>query len=148
MQNIMRKLIFIFISSIILASCYNNSKIEISTINKIPEEIEGCACYFSDIKNIYGKSHYIFISNFEKVAFISLNGKLTKLNLLRTSRKAETFGDYNYQDIYTNDSLKVTIDVKYDKKKGEEIWSNTGKLKIEMNDGQILSKELFGNCGC
>ena len=133
---------------LIIYSCSEKPKLVMTSFKDIPQEIEGCSCYFSKDAKLYAKGNYCFASNFDSLAFISLNNKLTKLKLKSSERKPETFGDYDHKEVYENDTLKVYLDIKYKQKTESEVWKNTGTIKVENSNGEIIIRKFEGECGC
>jgi hypothetical protein len=115
---------------------------------KVPEDIEGCSCYFSETEGKFKSNEYLFAANFDSVAYISLGKKLLKLKLLSTGRNPNTFGDKDHVDIYRNNNYKITVDIKYKKSTGEETWWNIGTITVEALDGRKIVKSFVGECGC
>ncbi len=122
--------------------------LKISSFKKVPAEIEGCGCYFSADKEKYKQKQYLFAATYDSVAYIMVDQKLIRLKMLSTTRKPDTFGDYDHIEIYSSENYKVTVDIKYKKESGDETWTNTGTITIESKQGQKEVKKFFGECGC
>ena len=122
--------------------------LSIDSFKNLPGEIEGCACYFSDGEDKLKENEYLFVSNYDSVAFMSIDKELVRLKMVSTTREPESFGDNDHIDIYRNDKYKVSLDIKYKKSSGEETWQNSGTITIDSKDGQRIVKKFFGECGC
>lgn len=120
----------------------------IDTFSKFPDEIDGCSCYFSPDEQSFERQEYLYVANFDSLAFISVDKNLIKLKLISTTREPETFGDTDHVDIYSNNDYKLTLDIKYKKSSGDETWTNTGTITIESKDGRKTTKTFYGECGC
>lgn len=126
----------------------NTKPMLISIFTKVPDEIEGCACYFSKNKEDLETSDFLFAANYDSAAFISINQKLIKLKLISSTRNPGTFGDYDHVDIYQANGYKVTVDLHYKKSTGDEVWEFTGTLILTRKDGKKAETQLYGQCGC
>lgn len=124
------------------------SKFSINVIQSLPEEIEGCGCYFSSDSTDNIDKQFIFVSNYDSTAFISINNRLTRLKLVKSGRDVTSFGDHDHVEVYESSQYKVTVDIKYLKSNGEETWSNQGNLIVEDRFGQSILQKFVGECGC
>ncbi len=120
----------------------------IDNFKNFPDEIDGCSCYFSPSQESFQRHEYLYVANFDSLAFISVDKKLIKLKLNSTTRGPETFGDTDHVEIYTGEDYKVTVDIKYKKSSGDETWFNTGTITIENKEGRKTSRTFYGECGC
>ena len=125
-----------------------STSLSVDDFKNVPDEIEGCGCYFSDNEETFKRNEYLFVASYDSVAFISIDKKLVRLKMLSTTREPETFGDHDHSDIYSSDKYKVSLDIRYKKSSGEETWLNNGTITIESKDGQKAVKKFFGECGC
>ena len=57
-------------------------EIALDSFSEFPPEIDGCACYFSDSEEEFKKSTYIYTDDYGKNAFVSINGVMTKFELI------------------------------------------------------------------
>lgn len=129
----------------------NNSKLSKLLLNDfkgIPDEIDGCSCYFSETKNKFKNGEYLFATGFDSIGFVSVANKRVKLKLVSSERKPTDFGDYDHLDIYHSELYEVTVDIKYKDSNGDETWWNEGIVTIESKDGYKISKKFVGECGC
>ncbi len=124
------------------------SKLFINVIQSLPEEIEGCGCYFSSDSADNIDKKFIFVSNYDSTAFISINNRLTRLKLVKSGRDVSLFGDHDHLAIYESSQYKVTVDIKYLNSNGEETWLNQGTLFVENKSGQSILQKFVGECGC
>jgi hypothetical protein len=123
-------------------------KIILDSFTDIPEEIQGCSCFYSESEEKNLKNEYFFVAGFDSAAFISIDNKLLKLTLVSTGRERHSFGDYDHVDVYKSDNFNVTLDIKYLKQEGDEGWSNTGTITVESKDGLKEIIKFVGGCGC
>ena len=120
----------------------------IDTFKKFPEEIDGCSCYFSPSQESFQSHEYLYVANFDSLAFISVDKKLIKLKLISKTRVPGTFGDTDQVEIFASENYKVTVDIKYKKPSGDETWYNIGTITIENKKGLKTSRTFYGECGC
>ncbi|MBI5915905.1 MAG: hypothetical protein HY842_11045 [Bacteroidetes bacterium] len=114
----------------------------IDTFSTFPPEIDGCACYFSNDEAEFKSGKYIYADNYEKTAFVSLHGAMTKFEM-----KSDTSMGERTVKTFANDQYEVTIDMT---KVGQidETWQQKGTMTIKANSGQTISKNIYGECGC
>ncbi len=115
----------------------------LDTFSKLPPEIDGCACYFSNDKTEFGARKYIYADDFGKNAFVSINGEMKKFVLttsetLPGDRTVKTFENLNYT---------ITIDFKQ-VGQVDETWQQAGTIKISPKVGKATITNIYGECGC
>ena len=145
----MKNFVFVCFLGLLATACTKNREIKLTAFTEIPHELQGCICYFSKTEKDLDARNYVFVSDLEANAFVALNGKLTQLKLLKTSQQQNRFGNYDYKNIYTNDSLQITVDIKYKATiVAEESWSNTGTITVKHENGETTTQSFEGECGC
>ena len=123
-------------------------KLSLDNFKEIPDEIDGCACYFSETEQKFKNNEYLIATSFDSIGFVYVDNKLVKLKLILTEREPNTFGDYDHVDIYHSDLYKVKVDKKFINSNGDETWWNHGTITIESKEGQMVTKKIVGECGC
>lgn len=122
----------------------DNSSFSIDTFSIIPNEIDGCSCYFSNNKSDFEKGIYIYANDFAEISFLKINGTMTK---------------FIQSDFKKIDSIKSIIKAKsanYDliiektlgKSTGDESSQMSGTITIIDNKGKSRKVSFFGECGC
>jgi hypothetical protein len=124
------------------------SNLLLTDFNRLPEDIKGCSCYFSETPEKFKKEEYFFAASFDSIGFVAVNNMLTELKLISTTREADTFGDNDHVAIYRSELYKVTVAIKYKKSNGDETWWNDGTITIENKNGKKYTKKFVGECGC
>ena len=112
----------------------------LNTFTTIPNEIDGCGCYFYLSKKDEKNEKFIFVNDFANIAFISINNKLLKF-VLKEHKEAQNIY------IYSNGNYVLKVDIT--EKENEE--NETSKIKgiIILSKGKnIIKKEFIGSCGC
>jgi hypothetical protein len=153
------KLIFIILFIQLLTACSDNQhskksnavinipnkekEIKIDTFSTFPPEIDGCACYFSNNEEEFKDKKYIYADDYGDNAFISVNGKMTKFVLNKSTKLNNT----RYVQTFVNDDYEITIDLKQVSQL-DETWQKTGTLKIKPKVGKVIVKNIYGECGC
>lgn len=133
------------------SSCKKDkTEFTLNSFKNLPKQIEGCTCLFSKTEKDYKQKEYVFVSNFDSIAFISINNKIIKLKLKRRVYKPNTVENEDYICKYETEQYKVTIEIKADKTKkdAEESWWNKGVISIENNNGKKVTQEFVGESGC
>lgn len=123
-------------------------KFSLDNFKKIPDEIDGCACYFSANEQSFKNREYVYAAGYDSIAFVSINHKFIKLRMISSERNPDSFGDNDHIEIYKSKDFKVTVDIRYLESSGEETWRNTGTITIETESGQKFFKKFIGECGC
>ncbi|MDN3676332.1 hypothetical protein QWY90_03290 [Flavobacterium paronense] len=145
------KFIIIGILFFTFSSCKNEkTEFSINSFRKLPKEIEGCTCIFSKTEKDYEQKEYVFASNFDSIAFVSINNKIIKLKLKSRVCKPNTVENEDYTCKYETEEYKVTIEIKADKTKkdADESWWNKGVISIENKNGEKVTQEFIGESGC
>ena len=131
-----------------LESISTTSELSLDDFKGIPDEIDGCSCYFSETDQKFKDEEYLFAAGFDSTGFVSVNNKLVKLKLGSTEREPNTFGDHDHIDVYNSELYKVIVDIRYKKSSGDEVWWNDGTVTIESKDGEKVTRKFVGECGC
>lgn len=72
-------------------------KLSLDNFKGIPDELDGCACYFSQTDRKFKNKKYLFAAGFESIGFVSVDNKRVKLKFISTGREPNTFGDNDHQ---------------------------------------------------
>jgi hypothetical protein len=128
----------------------NDTKFTLNSFKKLPKEIDGCSCIFSKNEKEYAENNFVFASNFDSIAFVSINNKIVKLKLTSRTYKPNTVENEDYTCKYETKEYKVTIEIKADKTKkdAEESWWNKGLILIENKNGEKITQNFIGESGC
>jgi hypothetical protein len=128
----------------------NDTKFTLNSFKKLPQEIDGCSCIFSKNEKEYAENDFVFASNFDSIAFVSINNKIIKLKLTSRVYKPNTVENEDYTCIYETKEYKVTLEIKADKTKkdADESWWNKGLILIESKNGKKITQEFIGESGC
>ena len=132
-------------------SCKNDkTEFSLNSFIRLPKEIDGCSCIFSKTEKDYQQKEYVFASDFDSIAFVSVNNKIIKLKLISRTNQPNTFDNENYTCKYNTEDYKIIIEIKADKTKpdSDETWWNKGLLIIEDKDGRKITQEFVGESGC
>ena len=117
-----------------------NNTLTLNTFTKIPDEIDGCGCYFYLSEKDEKKERYIFVNDFASVAFVSVKSKLQRFEL-----KKHKEGSSEY--LYSNGAYQLKVQITEKKTDGEE--SSRMKGIIILSKGKsVLHKAFVGSCGC
>jgi len=116
----------------------------IDTFSSFPPEIEGCSCYFSNNPTELKKEKYIYVNDFAQTSFLKINGVMSKFTQIEYKKINKTtiiakFKSMNYEMI---------IEVKDEKKSGEETSIKTGTITLTDKKGNIIMRNFYGECGC
>ena len=122
------------------------NKITVGTFTDFPPEIDGCSCYFSQSEADFKTKKYVYADNYENTAFININGAMVKLT--RPDAKSEkSLSEKHVVKTYSNNDYEVTVDINQIKQI-EEVWEYKGTLTIKPKNGQTVTVNIEGECGC
>lgn len=129
--------------SMLLISCGSEKEIVIDRFTDFPEEIDGCACYFSADKNDFVKGNYIYADNYHDHAYISINGKMQLFTLVKQTEVTESY----WIKVYTNSEYEVTVEAET-LWQVDETWLQKGGISIKARNGKKIKETIYGECGC
>ncbi|HOF16813.1 MAG TPA: hypothetical protein PLF32_08365 [Bacteroidales bacterium] len=115
-------------------------KIHLESFSDLPDEIDGCSCYFSISQEDLESERYIFVNDFAALAFVKIEGKLIRFELQNHDEKRNI-----YYYIHNDDTMKVEIIKKITNK--DEAVVIQGLITISTVKGCIKQK-FTGECGC
>lgn len=106
--------------------------------------------YFQKNEKEYAENNFVFASNFDSIAFVSINNKIVKLKLTSRTYTPNTVENEDYTCEYEAKDYKVTIKIKADKTKkdAEESWWNKGFILTENKNGEKIKQDFIGESGC
>jgi uncharacterized protein YxeA len=129
--------------SLLLISCSSEKEIVIDPFSDFPEEIDGCACYFSADKNDFVKGSYIYADNYHDHAYVSINGKMQLFTLVKQTEVTESY----WVKVYTNSEYEVTVEAET-LWQADETWLQKGEISIKTRNGKKIKETIYGECGC
>lgn len=133
----------VFLISMLLVSCGNEKELIIDRFRDFPEEIDGCACYFSADKDDFIKGNYIYADNYEDHAYISINGLMQLFTLVKYTETAKG----TWTKVYANDKYEVEVESK-ELWQVDQTWLQKGTIIVKSKDGKTIKKTIYGECGC
>ena len=133
----------LFLLSILLISCGSEKEIVIDRFTDFPEEIDGCACYFSADKNDFVKGSYIYADNYHDHAYVSIDGKMQLFTLVKQTEVTESY----WMKVYTNSEYEVTVEAET-LWQVDETWLQKGEISIKSRNGKKIKETIYGECGC
>lgn len=162
----MRILVFLSIGIVVLLSCSNgkgsnesNRKrseksttekvsplkklsfdFSLDTFSNIPEEIDGCACYFYLSSQDEKREKFIFISDFANSAFISINKRIEKFELIEHKENGSIY-------LYSKGEYSLKVEVAKKENGASETSVMEGFIRLSKGDNAIR-KDFVGSCGC
>ncbi|MDB5089216.1 MAG: hypothetical protein JWR09_3210 [Mucilaginibacter sp.] len=114
--------------------------IKLNTFTELPKDVEGCVCYFYLSKVDETRRKYIMTEIFAQIAYISINGKMQKFNLVNF--KDNLF--YNY----SNGDYTLRVEFKNKIKTDSENFSIKGVMMLFKAQKMLIKKNIIGECGC
>jgi hypothetical protein len=122
----------------------SNKSMIMDTFLTIPDEIEGCSCYFSNDPSDFEARKYIYVNDFAQTAFVSINGEMIKF----TQVELQQIDKDNTTARYKSTNYEMTIQVKDGGKISYETSIKTGLIKLTNKAGISITKKFYGACGC
>jgi hypothetical protein len=113
---------------------------QMNSFTNIPEEIDGCSCFFSVSQEELKKGCYIFVNDFASLAFVKIQGELKRFEL---QNHDEEYNAYYY--LCNEDTMEVKILNKITCEDGSELME--GIITIKMKNDTIKQKYV-GKCDC
>ncbi|MDB5156164.1 MAG: hypothetical protein JWR50_871 [Mucilaginibacter sp.] len=116
--------------------------IRLNRFTQLPNDVQGCVCYFFLSKTDEIKKKYIMTEIFAQIAYVSINNKIQKFNLINF--KDKVFYTYSNSDkTYT-----LRVEFKNKIKKDAEDFNVVGVLIIYKGQKVIIKRDIVGECGC
>lgn len=112
----------------------------LNTFTTIPNEIDGCGCYFYLSKEDEKNGNYLFVNDFANIAFVSINSKLEKFELKEHKEASSVY-------IYSNGNYDLKVEITKKENEGNESSIIIG-LIILSKGKSLIEKEFIGSCGC
>jgi len=110
-------------------------KVSLDTFSGLPKEIDGCSCDFYASREDKKAGKYIFVNDFAKLAFVSINGKIEKFMLKEHQEGSDSY-------LYFNETYYLEIKVTKEESGGDELTNEEGILTLKVE------KRFIGSCGC
>ena len=120
------------------------NEIQIQPLEDWPDAIEGCSCYSSGSKKEFENRNYIYLDDYQDLAFMKINGQLEKFSLFQSDTLSSSVDS---RKIWTNENFEVIIETRQIGQI-DETWQHKGKLILKSNDGEVIEQEIYGECGC
>lgn len=116
-------------------------KISLNTFSDLPKEIEGCSCYFYLSKKDRKEEKYIFVNDFAKMAFVSINGKIEKFILKEHQEGSDIY-------LYSNGTYDLKTKITKKESDGAEGSNEEGIITLIKGADILFEKNFIGSCGC
>jgi hypothetical protein len=116
-------------------------KVSLDPFSDLPKEIEGCACYFYLSKKDKKKEKYIFVNDFAKITFVSINGKMEKFILKEHKEGSEIY-------LYSNGNYELRTKITKRESDGAEGSNEEGIITLMKGLDFLFEKNFIGSCGC
>ena len=114
----------------------------------IPPAIEGCSCSFTSSEKAFRDGHYLFVSDLDSLAYIGINNKIVALRLIASTREQNVLDERDYTETYSNGVYTLILSVRFGGNTGDEVWWNTGMMKLFFKDTKVAETSFLGECGC
>jgi hypothetical protein len=109
---------------------------------EIPEELQGCSCYFAKNQEDFKNGKYIYADDYGNTAYIKIDNKIVKIPM-----EEGDFDPSDFNKTISNDDYTITIKGKKVKEFGETTTFE-GKLILKKKDGSTSITTIYGECGC
>lgn len=115
-------------------------KIELTTFNSIPDDIDGCGCALFLSQKDWEEQNYIY-ADAGNIACVKINGELKLLPLKKYYKKTNTY-------LYSDKLLSVRITHIKSKPSKEDETTNVEKIITITKGKDKLERRVIGYCGC
>lgn len=123
------------------SSSANVEQVTLETFSEFPPEIDGCSCYFSGNKEAFEQNNYLFVSNFEKMAFIKIDGELIPFELIEEKEEL-------YNTVWQDEEGHIMVLETVEMGQVDETWQFEGVLTLMKDNTPIYKRTIIGECGC
>lgn len=117
--------------------------VDIGVYVEYPEAIDGCACYFGRTATELSEGKYIFMTNYEKKAYMTLDGKMRVFEQI----SSEDLSDGRLMERWENEEYDMVVTSK-ETGQIDETWQSIGTINIKPNDKESTTISVVGECGC
>tara|TARA_R110002020_G_scaffold454448_6_gene670105 strand:- start:14253 stop:14642 length:390 start_codon:yes stop_codon:yes gene_type:complete len=122
--------LLILIIAIVCFSCTEDKTINLTKMDGFPPDFMGCSCYYSENETDFKAQQFIYVDSYQsKPAYISVDNKVIELG-------DDTEG-YEVK-------FEITDSVQLD----TELWHKEGTVTITDSTGAIVTRSIYGECGC
>jgi hypothetical protein len=117
--------------------------VDIKVYSEYPEAIDGCACYFGLTSPELSEGNYVFMTNYEKKAYMILDGKMRTFELVQSENlpSGELKETWQHADYDMVVQSKETGEI-------DETWQSIGTISIQPKDKEKTVIRVVGECGC
>lgn len=117
--------------------------VDIKVYSEYPEAIDGCACYFGLTAPELSEGKYVFMTNYEKKAYMILDGKMRTFELIQSENlpSGELKETWQHADFDMVVQSKETGEI-------DETWQSIGTISIQPKDKEKTVIRVVGECGC
>jgi hypothetical protein len=119
-------------------------KLKLNSFTEIPNEISGCGCYFSANDLDFSNKKYILVNDFAKIAYVSSNRHLVKLDLIEPNNDKQN-GDFY---LYSYKDFNLRIDITKRTSVNSETTKIQGVITLTPKKGKKQIYLFSGVCGC
>jgi len=116
-------------------------KVSLDAFSVLPKDIEGCSCYFYLSKKDKKEEKYIFVNDFAKIAFVSVNGKIEKFILKEHQEGTDIY-------LYSNGTYDLKTKITKKESDGTEGSNEEGIITLMKGSDILFEKNFIGSCGC
>lgn len=110
------------------------------TFDVIPDEIDGCACFFYLSEKDEASAKHLLVNNFASIAFMKIDGEMREFELEKFEKDMRI-----YNDVQGNYKLYISIEKKIDL--DEKTSKLEGRLHLIKGSEKAITN-FIGFCGC
>lgn len=115
----------------------------VAVYEEYPDAIDGCACYFGRTASELSEGKYIFMTNYEKKAYMELDGEMRVFNLI----KSTDLEGGELMETWTNEGYEMVVK-STETGQIDETWQSIGTINIKPTDKDATMINVVGECGC
>ncbi len=130
-----------FCCLLLLCSCrQNHPALQLSTFREVPKEINA-GSFFAQNGSDLEKGNYLFVQDYDSVAFVFINDKLVRMRLSACiiDSVANTM-----DETYEQNDLTVKLNAKYVNDAGDKEHDFEGRITVKNSKGDSVAKNVVG----
>jgi hypothetical protein len=124
----------------------SENKITIQSMDRLPDEIEGCGCYLSRNDAEFESQSHLFASSSDTSCFMMINNELVRFRA--TNGEPFIFTKPNLYENFTSENYDLLIASDFEDSIRYDSWIFRGVLYLKDHFGKLEKLEFVGACGC
>jgi hypothetical protein len=121
-----------------------NVGLVIQPFEKLPEDVDGCSCYFSENIKKFKEGKFIYLDDYSSLAYMRINNRLEKFTLSSREYPAKSADE---RKVWINDNFELILE-QTEISQIDETWQQKGQMILKLKNGKEFRQIIYGECGC